>query len=64
MSRDQTTSAVCTAAETEDWLAMEFEERHGHRRAAVSWSVAHAGPLLSVASIAVMGLILTALIFG
>lgn len=64
MSQERATSIVCTAAETEDWLAMEFEERHGHRRAAVSWSVAHAGPLLSVASIAVMGLILAALVFG
>jgi hypothetical protein len=64
MSQEHATSIVCTAAETEDWLAMEFEERNGRRGAAVSWSVAHAGPLLSVASLAVMGLILSALIFG
>jgi hypothetical protein len=64
MSQEQATSIVCTAAETEDWLAMEFEECNGGRSAAVSWSVAHARPLLSAATLAVTGLILTALVFG
>jgi hypothetical protein len=64
MSQEQATSIVCTAAETEDWLAMELEERNGCRSAAVSWSADHARPLLSVATIVVMSMILAALIFG
>jgi hypothetical protein len=64
MSQDHSTSTVCTAAETEDWLAMELEEENGCRVAAVAWSAAHARPILSVAIIVVMSLVLGAMIFG
>jgi hypothetical protein len=64
MSEDHSTSTVCTTAETEDWLAMELAEENGCRGAAVTWSVAHARPILSVASIVVMSLVLGAMIFG
>ncbi len=64
MSEDHSTSAVCTAAETEDWLAMELEEENDCRTAAVTWSVAHARPILSVATIVVMSTVLGAMIFG
>lgn len=62
MAQDPT--AICSSAEAEDWLAMELEERNACRSAAITWSVAHARPLLSVATIVVMSLILAALIFG
>ena len=69
MSEDHNTSAACTsavysAAETEDWLAMELAEENGCRGAAVAWSVAHARPILSAATIVVMSLVLGAMIFG
>lgn len=64
MSQDHVTSAVCSAAETEDWLAMELAEENGCRTAAVTWSVAHARPILSLAIIIVMSLVLGAMIFG
>jgi len=64
MSEDQSTSAVYSAAETEDWLAMELAEENGCRTAVVTWSVAHARPILSVATIVVMSLVLGAMIFG
>lgn len=62
MSQDR--SIVCTAAETEDWLAMEFEERNACRSAAVAWCVNHARPILSLATIAVMSVVLSAMVFG
>jgi hypothetical protein len=62
MSQDRST--VCTAAETEDWLAMELEERNACRNAAVVWCVDHARPLLSLVTIGVMGVVLTAMVFG
>ncbi len=57
-------SASCTSAETEDWLAMELEEQHACRSAAVAWCVGHARPILSLATIGVMGLVVSALVFG
>jgi hypothetical protein len=64
MSQDQTTSTVCSSAEVEDWLAMELKEENGCRGAAVAYSVAHARPILSLATIAVLALVLSALVFG
>jgi len=64
MAQERTQAIPCSSAETEDWLAMEFEEQHGRRSAAVAWCVAHPRPVLSAATIAVMGLVLGAMILG
>lgn len=64
MSQDQTSSTVCSSAEVEDWLAMELEEENGCRGAAVAYSVAHARQILSLATLAVLTLVLGALFFG
>lgn len=62
MSQERT--VVCTAAETEDWLAMELEERNATRSAAVAWCVDHARSILSLATIAIMGVVVSAMVFG
>jgi hypothetical protein len=64
MSQDQATSTVCTAAETEDWLAMELAEQNACRSAAILWCITHARPILSLATIGVCSLIAAAMAFG
>lgn len=62
MTQDHST--VCSAAEAEDWLAMELEERNAARSAAVVWCVDHARPILSLATVAIMGVVISAMVFG
>ena len=64
MVQERSASLISSSAEIEDWLAMELEEEKGCRTAAVEWCIAHARPILSLASLTVIGLVLAAMVFG
>jgi hypothetical protein len=64
MAQDRNPAAICSSAETEDWLSLEFDEQRGGRIAIVEWCHAHARAILSVASIGVWSMVLIAVVFG
>jgi hypothetical protein len=64
MAQDRNTAAICSSAETEDWLSLELAEQHGCRIAIVEWCHAHARAILALASIGVWSMVLIAAVFG
>jgi hypothetical protein len=64
MAENRIATCTVSAAETEDWLAMELEEQNGASASAFAWCLTHARPLIAVVTLTVMGTILGGMIFG